>query len=795
MNLSNAKKTINEEIEISLLINVVNNEGHNLPICVQRILNGNYKDVINNKLCSNLIQELNNSSNISKLINDNIEKTDSHDSWLCTGIASLLYFIQQNWTGPQIEKDIEWQKIDEENILRNLSLHDECNANVKMSDLLYFSKMIFSNEILQNAYKSCIWWLFRANLLHQLILNESSGTIFDETEQLIQKINDLQMLKENLYCKTLFYIEAAQFYFYYRRIQNSEKYVKLAQEGAKLGLNLEGALGKRTKYQEDKAQLFLGITLEKEQFPSRCCENLPKSLDLNDDIRLEHIQFSTNIENTQLGAVEEAIVLAKYIQLQLSQPKDKLTDEEVTPYLTVVVNNTRNWSLKIASLYHRCSLESEDKRTVERSMIQMEYLIHELNNSKICVANRMDLFFASGLKPVWALEQMWAQLMLSVGLVKGALDIFLKSKLWEEAITCYNILELRHKAAEIIQQEISKKPSVQLWCLLGDATQEPNCYKTAWELSNKKSSRAQRHWGFFYFAKQNYEEAIPHLKLSVELNNIQENVWIRLGFAALQVEDWKLAATAYKRYCALEQTTFEAWNNLAKAYINLGDKVKAWKSLQDALKCNYDQWQVWDNLMVVSIDLGHFSEVIRCYHRILDLKNHHLDVQILDILTDAVLNNVNDSDGKPAQKLLPKVLELFGRITSFIPNNSDVWRMYGQLTFLKKTDIDNDKALHYLHQAHRIAVSDPKWLLQEESVQKVLQLCCMLAEMYLQYVSNCEPKKKRTLLASAKLSLQGIVKKVKDKEWNIEKICLSVEKVEKYLNTVIIELEKIKLTN
>lgn len=285
--------------------------GHNLPICVQRILNGNYKDVINNKLCSNLIQELNNSSNISKLINDNIEKTDSHDSWLCTGIASLLYFIQQNWTGPQIEKDIEWQKIDEENILRNLSLHDECNANVKMSDLLYFSKMIFSNEILQNAYKSCIWWLFRANLLHQLILNESSGTIFDETEQLIQKINDLQMLKENLYCKTLFYIEAAQFYFYYRRIQNSEKYVKLAQEGAKLGLNLEGALGKRTKYQEDKAQLFLGITLEKEQFPSRCCENLPKSLDLNDDIRLEHIQFSTNIENTQLGAVEEAIVLAK----------------------------------------------------------------------------------------------------------------------------------------------------------------------------------------------------------------------------------------------------------------------------------------------------------------------------------------------------------------------------------------------------------------------------------------------------------------------------------------------------
>ena len=78
-------------------------------------------------------------------------------------------------------------------------------------------------------------------------------------------------------------------------------------------------------------------------------------------------------------------------------------------------------------------------------MIQMEYLIHELNKSNVSVANRIDLFFASGFRPVWTLEQMWAQLMLSLGLVKGALDVFLKLKLWEEVIACYNILELKHK--------------------------------------------------------------------------------------------------------------------------------------------------------------------------------------------------------------------------------------------------------------------------------------------------------------------------------------------------------------
>ncbi|XP_076631465.1 tetratricopeptide repeat protein 27-like [Colletes latitarsis] len=795
MNNLNTTKKMDEEIEILLLTNYVKNEVSEIPLCIQNILNGRYEDVINSELCSNLVKPYDN-NDFYKLIHNSIEEDVTlHNSWLCVGIASLLYFIQCNWTGLQNNKDTDWLKSQEKSALQDLSLHDECNKNTKKPELLYFSKIIFSNEILQNTYESCIWWLFRANLLHQYVLNECSGIIFNETEELINRIRDLSILKNN-HCKTLFFIEVAQFYFYYRRIQNSEKYLDLAQETAKLSLSLEGALGKRTKYQdENKAQLYLKTDLKKDQFASRYCENVPKSLDLNDEIRLEHIEFSENVENTQLGGVEEAIVLTKYVQLQLSLPKDKLIDEEVKPYLTVVIDNTKNWSLKMSALYYRCLLESVDKRTVERSMMQMEYLIHELKNTKVSVVYKMDMFFTSGLRPIWVLEQTWAHLMLSLGLVKGALDVFLKLQLWEDVITCYNILELKHKAAEIIYQEISKKPTVLLWCLLGDATQDPNHYETAWKLSNEKSSRAQRHWGLFYFAKKNYEEAIPHLKLSVELNNIQENVWMRLGFAALQTENWKLAATAYRRYCALEPSTFEAWNNLAKAYIKLGDKTRAWKTLQDAIKCNYDSWQVWDNLMIVSIDLGHFSEVIRCYHRILDLKNHHLDVQVLDILTHAILNNINDSDGNPAQRLLPKALELFGRISSSILNNPHIWRMYGQLTALKKTDIDDEKAVKYLQQAHRAAVSDPKWFQHEESIQSVLQLCCVLAEMNLHCASTSEIKKQRSLMGSVKLSLQGVVKKVKDQEYNNKNIPVHLKKVEEYLTIVTNKLEEIKLTN
>ena len=48
---------------------------------------------------------------------------------------------------------------------------------------------------------------------------------------------------------------------------------------------------------------------------------------------------------------------------------------------------------------------------------------------------------------------------------------------------------------------------------------------------------------------------------------------IRLGFAAMEVSNWEVAATAYRKYCALESDNFEAWNNLANCYIKMGNKV------------------------------------------------------------------------------------------------------------------------------------------------------------------------------------------------------------------------------
>lgn len=236
--------------------------------------------------------------------------------------------------------------------------------------------------------------------------------------------------------------------------------------------------------------------------------------------------------------------------------------------------------------------------------------------------------------------------MVSLGLIKSALDLYLQIEKWGSVIDCYTVLELKHKAAEVIRNELEKKPTVELYCLLGDATDDITWYEKAWEFSNERSGRAQRCLGCYYFAQKQYEKAIPYLEKSLTINSLQENAWARLGYAAMALERWELAAHAYRRYTSIEPNGFECWNNLAKAYINLGDKRRAHKILTEALRCNFDNWKVWENFLIVSVDTGNFEDALNAHQRLVDLKDKYLDKQVIGIVVRAIRENLPDSEGK-----------------------------------------------------------------------------------------------------------------------------------------------------
>ncbi|KAJ4426285.1 hypothetical protein ANN_27097 [Periplaneta americana] len=407
------------------------------------------------------------------------------------------------------------------------------------------------------------------------------------------------------------------------------------------------------------------------------------------------------------GSSEESIPIRDCIplcvQTQKSQPKDKLADEELMPYLTCLLSNPLVWSLQLSALLQRCRLEGHHSRTVERAMMQTEELVHCIDKEKPNARTRHHYIFCSHLPPRWKVETELANLLISIGVVKSALDIFLQLELWEQVISCYNLLQLRHKAAEVIQQELNKKESVKLWCLLGDATDDPSCYEKAWELSGHKSGRAQRHWAHYYFNKKQYAESIPHLRESLAINSLQVSLWFRLGYAALDQEDWALCATAYQRYCSLDPESFEAWNNLSKAYVKLNQKFRAWMTLQESLKWNYENWRVWDNYMVVSTDVGKFNEVIQAYNRILDLKEKHVDTEVLKILVDSICMSESPGDIKK------KAEQLFTRLTQQVRSNTALWQMFVKL-MLSHTDSETsetmEKTISYLQKAFWSAIQD-----------------------------------------------------------------------------------------
>lgn len=101
---------------------------------------------------------------------------------------------------------------------------------------------------------------------------------------------------------------------------------------------------------------------------------------------------------------------------------------------------------------------------------------------------------------------------------------------------------------------------------------------------------------------------------------MQLDVWYRIGFISLVKENWTQAISAYRKVLDFDPDSFEAWNNLSKAYIKHGDKQRAFRTMQEAIKLNYDEWKLWDNYIAVCADVGAINELIESWNRLIEIK-------------------------------------------------------------------------------------------------------------------------------------------------------------------------------
>lgn len=710
-------------------------------------------------------------------------------SVLLIGVSALKLFIQCNWTGPAVTfandafpngNSEEWQRW----CLKALEMGGEQPYHlIEQPTFLIIAKTLLLDcgVMLQSCW-TADWWAWRCSYVHQLIMLDRSHELYREICERIVKVEgnlpSAHESEEQKKLKMVFYTEAAMAHVYYFEVRNSRSYLDMATNVSNLEFQLTGALGKRTYHQENElAQLLLEVQHkgggDLEDSPKEVPKYFPRNVPLSDDTVMNEVKFSSEAAGGICLTLEEAsLLLAVCILNKSISAPDALRDEEIMAYVERVLAVPRAWSVQFSALFHRCRLECKSSRRVERSMTQLQCLVDAVKSSDPHAGFRQELFFCVAMPSIWQVEKELGSLFFALGATKSALDVFMKYELWEEVIDCYTKIGRRDRAEAIVRKLLEQAETAHLYCLLGDATQDPEHYSKAWEISGHSSARAQRSLGMFYYKKKQFEEAIPHLEKSTELNGIHLNAWFALGYSAMQVENYVLSVKAYKRVVSLDPENLEAWNNMASAYIHMGDKAKAWRVLQEALKCSYDNWRVWENYLLVCMDVGAFEECITAWHRLIDIKGKHSDGKVAKLLVRVVAEAIPDMHGKPGTHLKPKLLELFGRVTSAVTTDADIWYSYASLYRISSEDSSTtveevERMLQFYQKSFRCHGQKQNWEKDATTCKEHLVRSRELLDIYISATKGVsDAARRRQLLSSARITVKGTLSLVQNYKVN-----------------------------
>lgn len=443
-----------------------------------------------------------------------------------------------------------------------------------------------------------------------------------------------------------------------------------ASELVGLKYELTGALGKRTKFQVNEISQLVLLAEDGSQSsgapqvstPSRTDNGtsavqapaVPANLALNDDTLLEstHFTISPALSSTsssllshifpaaqpELQPLSQSILLALCLNIRNTLPSHGLTTEQMTPYVSRVLENPTNWSVYTMALLLRSRLESSRTRTVERSTLQLQALIDQIPTSDSTVKERLEYFHCLHLPSTWSLQGELGTRYLSIGVVRSALEIFEKLELWDDVVKCWVSLERPEKGKEIVEELLGgtkeeaedvvlrkkrQDPQVHqdagdgsvrgssllssrqaiLWCILGDlelSSSEPSPsiaqshYRKALAL-HPTSARALRSLGFSLFtapdpssSEPELAQCIPYLTSAAQLNPLSFKTHFILGCAYVKLEDWERARVEFQYSVSLEDEDAESWSNLATCWIRIADEHKT-KDEGDAVAVEGDE--------------------------------------------------------------------------------------------------------------------------------------------------------------------------------------------------------------
>ncbi|RKP13703.1 hypothetical protein BJ684DRAFT_4428, partial [Piptocephalis cylindrospora] len=623
----------------------------------------------------------------------------------------LNCFLQTAWTGPPLSLDpttllpasLQTEKEETTIAAQSSTTRNSLMQNMVTKALsidgedvyrltpglhfLLMARSIFvgAESLLLPYTPSVRWWAARTLFTHQRILRDRSATLHDAV---LERFSGISIPEGNADLSARYALERGLVHHWYGSDQRSLEAYQEAQDASGLVFRVTGALGKRTKFQEnDLSQLVVlasSSSTSTSDSKTTAAAN-PETLPLGDDTLLEEVAFTDKDEaaTSNLAPIDQCLLLAHCLNVRNTNPAHGLTTEQMMPYVSRVLGHPNNWSIHTTALLLRSRLEANKSRTVERGVLQLQALVDQIPVDDTSVAGapeRLRWCHSLALPAKWELEKELAERFMSIGVIRSALEIFERLELWDDVIACHQILGEEDQAEVLVREQLEKEGADLPWlyCILGDLQKDPSYWERAWEESGKRYARAQRSLGAYYFKSEKWPEAITAYHLALKLNPLFEHSWFMLGCAAMHQEDWEESAQAFHRVVTMEDNA-EAWNNLGSVYLHLNRKREAFNAFHKALKEKYDSWKIWQNYLYVSVDVGEVAEGILAVRRILELRVDRegagaVDVEVLRILIRVLMRMADEGPEGEGAKTTPADL-LINCVTARITDNAEIWRL------------------------------------------------------------------------------------------------------------------------
>uniref|UniRef100_A0A8C7XEP5 Tetratricopeptide repeat domain 27 n=1 Tax=Oryzias sinensis TaxID=183150 RepID=A0A8C7XEP5_9TELE len=288
----------------------------------------------------------------------NDEQNSRELTVMALAVSCLHMFAQSNWTGPPLSLNLcnllPAARLSSQPLVEEIHSHllldgESVYSLVANPLLLLLARVILCKcSIQMQSLQLLPWWMLRYINLHQQILEAPSPQLLDLAHSCMEKVFKQPSLLSAQRTLTLqLHLECAYLSLTYYEYQAAKEHIRKAQELSGLSINLTGALGKRTRFQQKfLAQLILEVTKNQEGPDQRVDEAsptplaiLPKDCHLQDDTVLDEINLAEPdcYKLPDLSAEEQALILGICTDFQRNNPVHKLTEEELLAFTSVIL--------------------------------------------------------------------------------------------------------------------------------------------------------------------------------------------------------------------------------------------------------------------------------------------------------------------------------------------------------------------------------------------------------------------------------------------------------------------------